>query len=153
MATRRRYISTGIWKSDLFRKHLTSIDEKFLYLYLLTSPQSSLCGFYMLSIELVGKHTKIKESRILEILQKLEALNEVIFDTGYLWLPGYIELQDGINAVTPYHVPGIAGEYDGQQNNKAFNAFCQRFAAILSPSAEAKSISNIFDVNQSPNLT
>lgn len=81
MAVIRRLNST-FWTDSKVADDF-SADDRYLYIYLLTSPYNNICGCYEISIKQMSKHTGMSERRCESALRRLEETHGVIvYDHG-----------------------------------------------------------------------
>lgn len=86
-----RYINTNFWK-DSYIVDLET-DEKLLFLYLLTNPQTNIAGIYELSIREMAFDTDIDKKRIAEIMLKFEKDHKLVYINGWVALNNWIKHQ------------------------------------------------------------
>lgn len=77
MAISRSQLSTSFWTDDKVRKDFTPEDRLF-YVYLLTSPKSSITGCYPVSLPRIEADTGFSRETIMKLLGRFEAVHEVI---------------------------------------------------------------------------
>lgn len=71
---KHRYITTDIWQARWFKK--LSIEAKYLYFYLLTNPQTNLCGVYEIMDEQIQFDTNIADLH--KVFTELQQASEVV---------------------------------------------------------------------------
>lgn len=64
-------IDSDIWGDKRFRKELTKVDEKYLWLYLLSCPKSNSVGIFELPKDTISYETGLPLERVNEIMQRL----------------------------------------------------------------------------------
>lgn len=77
MAISRSQLSTSFWTDDKVRKDFTPEDRLF-YVYLLTSPKSSITGCYPVSLSRIEADTGFSRETIMKLLGRFETVHEVI---------------------------------------------------------------------------
>lgn len=89
----RRIIETEMWNDNLFRKEIKDNDERIVFVYLLTSPQSKLCGIYHLPLDLIAYHTGLTQDFIVKTIEKFMKLNIVRynFNTEEVAIANYLK--------------------------------------------------------------
>lgn len=71
---KRRYIATDMWQSRWFVE--LSNGAKYLYMYLITSPRTNLCGIYEIMDNQIEFETKV--DNLIDSFRELEQRGEVI---------------------------------------------------------------------------
>ena len=88
MAVIRRINST-FWTDSKIADDF-SADDRYLYIYLLTSPYNNICGCYEVSVKQMSKHTGMSERRCASALRRLEETHGVVVydhDTKEVLIP------------------------------------------------------------------
>lgn len=86
-----RSVNTVFW-SDPFIEDL-DVDEKLLYLYLITNEKTNMLGIYEASIKKMSFETGIEMKRLGTILNRFEALRKVKYINNYVMLVNYMKHQ------------------------------------------------------------
>lgn len=86
--SKNRYVNTKFWDDNYIRT--LNVEEKFLYLYLLTNPLTNICGIYEISINRISFDTGIKEDRIINILKKFRKSNRLKYLRGYIAIKKFV---------------------------------------------------------------
>lgn len=81
---RLRSVNVQFWDDGYVRK--LKVDEKLVFLYLITSPLANLAGVYELSLDHICFHTGISEKRIIDIMQKFTKDEKLLHVEGYVIL-------------------------------------------------------------------
>lgn len=68
----RRIVETNMWLDATFRKKLKNDKERLLFIYILTSPESKLCGIFYIPIDLISYHTQLSIEEIKEAIKDFE---------------------------------------------------------------------------------
>lgn len=72
-----RNIQMSFWTDTKIMDEF-SVEEKFMYLYLLTNPHTNLCGCYEISFRQIAYETGLGEKKIKSVFDKLQKPHEVI---------------------------------------------------------------------------
>jgi hypothetical protein len=87
MAT-QRYISTSFW-SDRWIRSLNPSD-RYLYLYLMTNPLTTIAGIYQITIDRIAFDTGYDERTLRPMLESFEAAGKAVFyDNEWMILPSW----------------------------------------------------------------
>jgi len=87
MAT-QRYISTSFWDDPWIRT--LSPDERYLYLYFLTSPLSNIAGVYQISLDRICFDVDFDSAKVKLIVKKFQTAGKAYFFKGkYIILPSW----------------------------------------------------------------
>ena len=84
-------MNTEFWDDGYIRK--LKIDEKFLYLYLLTNPLTNICGIYEITTERMAFDTGIEENRVIEILRTFSKGKKLRYAQGHIAIRKFIKHQ------------------------------------------------------------
>lgn len=76
-----RVISTNLW-NDTKWEGITSIRTRYVWLYLLTCPNSNSCGVWQLPLKYAIVDTKLDEDEIKRSIRELQDLKLCIYDKG-----------------------------------------------------------------------
>ena len=73
----QRYISTSFWND----KWIRTIDpsERYLYMYLLTNPQTNIAGIYQITLDRIAFDTGYDERTLLMVFDRFEAAGKAVF--------------------------------------------------------------------------
>jgi hypothetical protein len=73
----QRYISTSFWTD----KWIRSLDpsERYLYMYLLTNPQTNIAGIYQITLDRIAFDTGYDERTLRPILERFRKMNKAAF--------------------------------------------------------------------------
>ena len=82
----QRYISTSFWNDPWILDECTS-DERYIYLYLLTSPNSNIAGIYELSLRTAELHTGYDREQLKRILGRFAEDGKAYYYGGYVIIP------------------------------------------------------------------
>lgn len=110
MSAMFRSIDIRFW-SDNFVRQLTK-EEKFAFVYFLTSPHSTWCGIYELPLDVAAFEMGIPEKELRSLMPKLEP--KVIFIDGWIVVPKWVK----------YH-SSESGNMSPQQKKGLFEAYKQ----------------------------
>ena len=72
-----RNVYLSFWSDPKVEDDFTP-EDKFFYLYLLTNPQTNLCGCYEVSLSQMSKQTGYTKDTLLRLLERFEMMHEVI---------------------------------------------------------------------------
>lgn len=88
---KNRYINTQYWRDD----YISSLEPegKLLFLYLITNPDTSICGIYQLPIKIMAADTGIENTDIEKLLQQFERDEKIIFRNGWIAIRNFIKHQ------------------------------------------------------------
>ena len=76
-----RNLQLSFWTDNKIEDEFTP-EDKFFYLYLLTNPQTNLCGCYEVSYSQMTRQTGYNKDTIIRLLERFEILHNVIkFDS------------------------------------------------------------------------
>jgi len=89
--SKNRYVNTEFWDDTKIRK--LKLDEKLMYLYLLTNPLTNICGIYEISTDRMAFDTGIEEDRVIEILKKFSKGKRVKYSQGHIAIRKFIKHQ------------------------------------------------------------
>ena len=89
---KQRYLNTKFWTDD----YIATLDpvEKLLYLYFITSPFTTICGVYELSLIHAGLETGIDKEMIKKILKRLENDKKIFYYNGYVYVKNFTKHQN-----------------------------------------------------------
>lgn len=91
----RRSVNTKLWFDEWIET--LSVEEKLLWLYLLTNPQTNMLGIYEISIKRICFESGIKEDAVLNALKGFERVNKCFYILSkYIFLPNWMKHQ-GMN--------------------------------------------------------
>jgi len=82
-----RPIKTSFWEDSWIAQ--LSINEKLLYLYLLTNPHTNLCGMYSVSIRYIAFETGLTVDQVKKALSKFEQDNKALYRNDWIVLINY----------------------------------------------------------------
>ncbi len=99
-----RYFNTSFWV-DNYVETLNK-NEKYLFLYYVTSPYTNLCGAYEVSIKRIAFETELQEKEIKRILDKFEQDCKMMYKGGWLFIKNYQKNQ----STNPNILKGIERE-------------------------------------------
>jgi len=103
---KQRYVSTAFW-NDAFVLDL-EMDEKLLFLYLITNPRTDLCGAYEIALKRIAFDTEISAERVISIIDKFQACEKVWYDGGWIILQNFVKHQ----TLNPRVVAGIKNSFE-----------------------------------------
>src|SRR5262249_39746853 len=75
-------VNTNFWVDDYILD--LRADEKLLFLYILTNPQTDLCGAYKIASQKIVFETSLSRRRVLEILEKFRLAGKVCYREGWM---------------------------------------------------------------------
>ena len=101
---KQRYINTKFWDDS----YIVGLDptEKLLFLYLLTSPLTNICGIYEVSLRRISFDTGIEMGVISTILKRFEDYDKALYYDGWIAMKNFIRHQ----TTNPKIVAGIRYE-------------------------------------------
>jgi hypothetical protein len=88
---RQRYLNTKFW-DDTYIVELQPL-EKYLYIYFLTNPLTTIYGVYEISIRRMELDTGLKKYEIRRIIDKLQKDEKVCYSNGTLGIRNFIKHQ------------------------------------------------------------
>ena len=88
---KQRVVNTYFWSDDFILD--LKADEKLLFLYVLTNPQTDLCGAYQIAMQKMVFETRLSEKRILAILDKFELAGKVMYRKGWVIVRNFAKHQ------------------------------------------------------------
>jgi hypothetical protein len=139
-----RIVSTAFWSHEDVEP-LNGI-EKSVYLYLMTAPNSNLCGLYDVTVSTIAYHTGWTSEQVLQALNTLIEDKKVYYDSGVVFVKN---LSNGQKAEKfggfKHHVKKISNDLR-KPKNKAYAAFTRKFRTLLegfsNPSGNEVSLPN-----------
>ncbi|HDY86593.1 MAG TPA: hypothetical protein ENH82_00585 [bacterium] len=90
--SKNRRISTRMWRDEYFN-NLSPL-EKLLFVYCLTSPDTSLCGIYEVPKSIISADTGIEPSKIMTIFKRFETDNKIIYKNGWIAIKNFMKYQN-----------------------------------------------------------
>lgn len=75
-----RYISTELWCDKKWRKDMKDISLRYIWVYLLTCPNSKGCGIFYLPLDEMALHTRLGETECFEGIKELEEIGVCLYD-------------------------------------------------------------------------
>lgn len=82
----QRYISTSFWTDPWVLDELTS-DERYVYLYMLTAPNSNIAGVFELSMREAELHTGYDRDQLKRIFKRFEESGKAYYFERYIIVP------------------------------------------------------------------
>lgn len=82
MIGKLRSVNTRIWIDRYFIE--LDREEKLVFLYLLTNPQSSLAGIYEVHEKTISQQTEISTEKIISILERFRVDKKALYKHGYI---------------------------------------------------------------------
>ncbi len=88
-----RSVNTKFW-TDPVTKILSST-ERFVFIYLMTSPRSHLSGVYSIPVDAIAKDTRVTRPRVVDGLRALERHGKIVYDhdTEEVWVVNMLKHQ------------------------------------------------------------
>lgn len=90
---KQRVVNTYFWNDPFIMK--LRADEKLLFLYALTNPQTDLCGAYELAMEKIVFETRLTERKVIEIFAKFEEAGKICYRNGWVLIKNFAKHQQG----------------------------------------------------------
>ena len=89
--SKNRYVNTSFWDDNYIRK----LDPlgKLIFLHLLTSPLTNICGIYEVSTTRIAFDTGIDEDTVIRILKRFKGNGRIKYSRGYVAIRKFIEHQ------------------------------------------------------------
>lgn len=89
--SKQRYIDTKFWDDS----YVLTLDpsEKLVFLYLLTSPLTAICGVYEIALKRVAFDTGFDQDTVMRILSRFERDGRCIYRNGWIALRNWIKHQ------------------------------------------------------------
>lgn len=88
---KQRYVNTRFW-SDNYVSGLKPL-ERYLFLYFLTNEHTNIGGIYELPLRNIAFETDLKESMILEAIQKFTKAGKVFYIEGWVYVKNFSKHQ------------------------------------------------------------
>lgn len=88
---KNRMVNTFFWDDGYIKKQ--SPKEKLLYLYLLTSPLTNICGIYEVTAGRIAFDTGIDEDMVVKILKKFQTDKRLKYSKGYVAIKRFTKHQ------------------------------------------------------------
>lgn len=107
----RRSITCGFWTDEWVESMNT--EQKLLFLYLLTNPQSNILGIYKISINRISFETGLSEPKILNHLKAFQSVKKVFYIEGFVIIANHIKHQ----ALNPNMKTNILRDYEDLPNS------------------------------------
>lgn len=92
MSFKLRSVNTKFWE-DPFIEGLRP-EEKLLFLYLLTNPQTNMIGIYEVTVKRISYDTGLTSERIEKALKVFDKSNRVFYHDNYVILPNFLKNQN-----------------------------------------------------------
>ncbi len=88
----RRSVDTKIWSDEWIEK--LSVEEKLLWIYLLTNSKTNMLGIYEISVNRISFETGLSSETILKAFKSFERVNKAFYVLEkYIFLPNWIKNQ------------------------------------------------------------
>lgn len=137
---KQRVVNTHFWNDDFILD--LKADEKLLFLYILTNPQTDLCGAYQIAMKRITFDTGLTAARVRTILDKFEAAEKVCYRDGWMLVKNFAKHQ----VKNPKVTAGIERSLNGcpdwvkQTLSKGFDSLSKRVTLEpeLKPELELK---------------
>jgi len=84
---KQRYINTRFWR-DTYIEDLDPT-EKLLFLYLLTNPDTNICGIYEIPLKIIAVDTGIDKAMVLKLFKRFEDDNKIKYSNGWVCLKNF----------------------------------------------------------------
>jgi hypothetical protein len=91
MSNKLRSVNTRFW-DDPFIEGLT-VNEKLLFLYLLTNTQTNILGIYEISLKRISYDTGIKQETIIKAFESFAIVQKAYYLNNYIILPNFLKNQ------------------------------------------------------------
>lgn len=75
-----RILSQQLWQTQKWRKKIKDIKERYLWLYLLSCPNSKTCGIFYIPTETIANETKLSEEDVIKYLNHFKELSMVDYN-------------------------------------------------------------------------
>ena len=95
--TRTRYVKQCFW-TDNYIEDL-SVNEKFLFLYLITNPLCNVAGAYEIKLKRIAYETGISTSEIETILGKFEQDKKAVYIDGWMFVVNFAKNQSKSDSI------------------------------------------------------
>jgi hypothetical protein len=93
VVSKMRSVQTTIWtKSKKFRE--CDAVEKLLFLFLITNPETSLCGAYEMMLDDIAHYTGIDHRNLPHVFAGLDRRGLARYEGGWVIIPNYKALYD-----------------------------------------------------------
>src|SRR5258707_11230774 len=88
----QRYISTSFWDDKWIRT--LSPEQRYVYMYLLTNPQTNIAGIYQITIDRISFDTGYSIAELRDIFESFLGMGKAIFhDEEWMILPTWTKHQ------------------------------------------------------------
>ena len=88
---KQRYINTKIWRDSYIEKLDPS--EKLLFIYLLTNPDTNICGIYEIPLKIIAIDVGFTIERTQKILTRFEKDNKIKYQDGWIGIKNFMSHQ------------------------------------------------------------
>lgn len=88
---KQRVINTKFWDDGYIAE--LGPAEKLVFLYVLTSPLTDLCGAYEITLRRISIDTGIRPNRLLDILAEFERAGKIIYRDGWILVRNFAKHQ------------------------------------------------------------
>ena len=87
-----RMINTSFWRDNF----ITNLDpsERYLYLYLLTNPDTNISGVYQIPLKIMATDTGYDAEMLLKMLSKFEEYGKIKYENGWVAIKNFIKNQN-----------------------------------------------------------
>lgn len=126
-----RIVTTAYWNNE----DVQGLNgyERAIYLYLITAPNSALCGLYETTVSDISHYSGWSIKRVQASLQTLSEKGKIVFDNGIMFVK---KLSDGQHAQKfggfKHHVSKVNRDLKKPQN-EAYRQFYDKFRTLLEP--------------------
>ena len=99
-------LDSDFWRDEFI--HDLSVNEKLVFIYLITSPASNIAGIYQLPMYEISAHTGIQESELIEIFEKFTEANKILYRDVWVCIKNRLKynkqdnpsIQTGVKRIT-----------------------------------------------------
>jgi hypothetical protein len=88
---KHRYLNTRIWIDNYI--YNLNTDEKLLFLYFITNPNTHICGIYEIMFNQIVLETRMKSQTIFNCLLKFEKDNKIVFRDNWIAIKNFAKHQ------------------------------------------------------------
>ena len=88
---KNRYINTRMWRDNIFSN--LNPNEKLLFLYLLTNPDTNIAGIYEIPLKQIALDVGLNKENIVKILKRFKEIDKIFYVDGWIFIKNFIKYQ------------------------------------------------------------
>ena len=140
-----RQIHSSLSNSGVLEHPDLTTEAIALWYHLNICEESEMCGFFHVKVSsLVGLLRLENHARLMEAFALLESIGAIVYDTSFVWIPGYFESQTSLRWMGS--IPNILMQrkiFSGnREKNRAYLAFLDHFKEVFEKHQAGEKIPN-----------